>query len=510
MSEIICPYCCKRFQPTQMVFRLKHSLDDEQDRTTEEEQEKKSMWDTPGRKTGRGKVVDEKLKDYYMNFENMTANDAEENALFDAGTIDINFVDMMDDITDYNQKMYSEHQFVLELTYKGQRLTERLCPYCHNQLVPMAGLHEMKIIAMYGATHSGKTVYLNVLEAVLRGDPRLSVSDNCAFQGNMIYQGTDAELLRHNENYNLMMDKRMLPDATKSGMVVRPQVFLYRYKTADKPTEDNSILLVFRDIPGEDTLLSGSLNRYSYYLRKADGIIVMLNAQDLIQVAPKLNNSGSITDKMAVAQALANLENLLAASLGDEKISVPTAVVLAQADVLQYTLSGENQEIFSRIIQVGEKKDSHFSYFNRKIVRNLNSDVKRLLSNLGETSTILNPVDYCFANPQFFAISALGDNPETIKDETGTDIQIVQQIRPLRAAEPLYWILAKLSCIPYYHVERWRKGQNGPIKEVKFFYYEKERNGLAQKRLEDMKEKQGIKNSLFGAKWERIESNDII
>ena len=69
--------------------------------------------------------------------------------------------------------MLDEYGFVTELTYKGQHLTRRLCPHCHNEAVPGAGMYDMKMIGLYGDTFAGKTVFLTVLEALLKGDPRI-------------------------------------------------------------------------------------------------------------------------------------------------------------------------------------------------------------------------------------------------------------------------------------------------------------------------------------------------
>lgn len=495
MSEITCPYCCEHFQPTRMVFRLKKSLQEEETTVNQDD-----PWKVGGRSTGTKKKVDENLKRYYMNFESMDEKTAEANASFDAEAIEINFADMMQDITDYNQKMYDEHKFVLELTYKGQRLTQRLCPYCHKELIPNAGLYDMKIIAMYGDTNAGKTVYLNILEAVLRGDPRLN-TDLSAFQGSMFYQGNDEELKLHDENYNQLLGEHKLLRATEGGRIVKPQVFRYCYKTADKQNEDKNLLVVFRDIPGEDIRSAEKLHRYSFYLKNADGIIILLDATKLTQVIPFLNTDGNQIGNLNVSQALGNLSDLLTVINGGNKIGTPTAVVLAKADVLGQVLQNDNAKMFGEISN-SSANDLHVTHLDRKEIKNLNGCVKTILGNLKETNTIINPVEHCFSDYNYFAISALGENPQ--KDDEG---QYVSSIKPLRVAEPFYWILAKLNYIPYFHSEKWESNK-GATKVVKMYYYENERHGIAQKKFEDQKIAHGIKRKFLGPKWKFAERND--
>ena len=497
MSEIICPYCCKRFQPTRMVFRLKKSLQD----NTQNSSESEDAFAMQGLASNRKKVVDENLKWYYINFENMEEKAAESKASLDAEAIEINFANMMEDITDYNEKMYKEHKFVLELTYKGQHLTERLCPFCHKELIPNAGLYDMKIIAMYGDTNSGKTIYLNILEAVLRGDPRVNM-DTSAFQGSMYFQGNGEELDEHNKNCNILLKNHKLFEATKGGHIVKPQVFKYSYKTADQPEKDKTLLVVFRDIPGEDTRSTDKLHRYSFYLKHADGIIVLLDATKLTHVIPFLHTNGEEIGDLNVCQALGNLSDLLTVITGGNKIGTPTAVVLAKSDVLEHVLQNENAKKYEEINSI-DANNIHVAYLDRKAIKALNGNVRSILENLKENATIINPVEHCFSDYSYFSVSALGENPQ--RDENGE--YSVNEIRPMRVAEPFYWLLSKWSYIPYFHMEKW-VNKKGERKIIKTYYYENERNGVAQQRFEEMKTNNGIRQKLFGPKWNLEERND--
>ncbi|MCD8105072.1 MAG: GTPase domain-containing protein [Lachnospiraceae bacterium] len=496
MSEIICPYCCKRFQPTRMVFRLQHTLKE----TAARDAEDKS--DELFRFTNRtvDEIIDEELKKYYMETESMPEQTARQQATVNAEAVEIKFADMMGDISDYDEEMYRQNKFVLELTYKGQKLTQRLCPFCHNELIPNAGLYDMKIIAMYGDTNAGKTVYLNILEAALGGNPRLNAQTG-AFSGSMFYEGNDEELTEHDKNFRLLIHDHKLPPATPSGTVVKPQTFRYCYTTGDNPRMNKTVLVVFRDIPGEDTRSAGKMKQYSFYLQNADGLILLLDTTRLTQVAPYL---GTEDEETNVSLTIGRLSNLLARVNRGSKIGIPTAVVLAKADVLAEVPLDEIRTLYDGILASDNK---HTSYLDRRVVKDLDKSVREILKSLNESTTVLNPIGNSFSEYSYFALSALGEIPTTVNGE-----QQVQGLKPFRVTEPFYWLLARMNCIPYLHEEKWQCRKGAKIVNeaaIRFYYYEGERNGGAQSRLQNQKNSQGIKDG-FRTKWVCVGQNDSI
>ena len=148
--------------------------------------------------------------------------------------------------------------------------------------------------------------------------------------------------------------------------------------------------------------------------------------------------------------------------------------------------------------------DPYKGYLDRKKIKKANDTVKRVFEKLGENH-IMDAVESCFSNYSYFAVSALGENPNM--DEEGAQ---VEKISPWRVTEPFYWLLSKLNYIPYYHCEIW-ENKKQERKKIELFYYDWERNGSAQKQIADCKEKNKIKEKgFFGSKWKLVEKNDSI
>lgn len=507
MKEIICPYCCNHFPPTMMVFRLKKSLREQisiesvknykESFNEEEELFEEDVFDERSRFP---QIIDETYKKYLMDIEGDNEQTAEAKAGFEAEAIEINFPDMLEDIEEYDEDMYSRHKFVLELTYKGQKLTQRLCPFCHNELIPNAGLYDMNIIAMYGDTNVGKTVYLNVLRAVLEANSSLNGNIEAAFAASVYLEGNDEEIERHNADYDALLEMKKLPEATKSGEVVKPKILCYKYKTADKPNEIKGNLLIFRDIPGEDIRKKEKLKKYKFYLKNSDALIVLLDATKFSRISNLYQQQRDNAHRtLTVADALGKLSSMVASIRGDKRIKIPTAVVLAKADVFG-DLTGKKKELFEKI-NIENSNNLHKGFVDREKIKEIDRLVKEMLRELEET-TIIDNVNASFSKSRFFAVSALGETPKRKGSE-----QYVDYITPMRVAEPLYWILSELNFIPYFHYELWKsnKGKEVPIKK---YYYENQRNGIIQNDLKEIRAKV-LKKTLF-TRWTMEKCNDSI
>lgn len=503
MAKVLCPYCCHRFEPSHMVFRLNEAIEENMEDEILEEAGS-DIFGARSRKQKNDKTVrDEKLIHYFREMEHETEKDAENHAkqISPYGCLDIDFVSMGNDITNYNYEMLEKHNFVMELDYKGRHLDQRVCPNCHNNLIRRAGLFEMKMIAMYGDTNSGKTVYLNILEAMLQGDAALE-NIGYAFEGQMNFVGSFEEKQEHDERFNLLLRKHELPKATPSGKVVPPQVFEYTYKTAEDK-RDKTIMLIFRDIPGEDCLAEDKLRRYSFYLKNADGIIVLLDTSKLQVAIPYLNAGDFVNNRQM--ESLNNLSSLLSAIYAEGKINIPAAIVLAKGDLLKEVppIVDKYGEFYQAIMGDENANELHQKYLDRRIIDELNKNIMNILNGVNE-QRLMKTVERCFSDFSFFCISALGETPITEHIiGTAEEIQKVNSLRPYRVAEPLYWIMAKNNDIPYRYVEKYRRKDE--IKTVQTLYFERERKGIAQQRHKEMMKANGIKTEGIFGKWDLIE-----
>lgn len=500
-KEAVCPYCCKKYSPSNMWFRLEHPL-------------------TSGEGDGLEQdYVDEKLKAYYMEFEHYDEIGAENAARIKAGGREAVCIDLANEasaVTDLDTRMLDEYGFVTELTYKGQHLTRRLCPHCHNEAVPGAGMYDMKMIGLYGDTFAGKTVFLTVLEALLKGDPRISEYSG-SFHGGMAFRGSDEEKENHTRNYEQLIGNKTLFDATMKGMRVPPQSFLFKYKTADNAGRYKELLVVFCDIPGEDTGAVRGLRASGFYLKYVDGILALLDSTRLVNVAPfmkgeadaETNADASGGNAMRAVDAISTLSDYLASTSLGQKIPIPTAVVMTKLDMLKNISDVAADEGYRKFINVPDANSIHISFLNKKVIDNLNKAVKNLVGKLGG-QLYCNTVDQCFANYKYFAVSALGKatEKETVSLMGGGETVVKRvkgNLEPFRVTEPFYWLLAQWSCIPYRYREVWMD-KKGKKELVEFYYYAWEQNGTANRKLQEIRASKKIKEG----KWRCIERDNAI
>lgn len=540
MKEIICPYCCKRYSPTKMTFRLRRSLLEQkiseisadvaatvQDDAFATDGMGASAPAMPvqGNAGSSSTHLDQKLYDYYMNIEQDSTDNAYNKSLVDTEAVDINFPVMLSngDITEYDKAFYSHNGFVTELTYKGQRLTDRLCPECHNPLTPNAGRYDMKIIAMYGNTKSGKTVYLHVLEAVLAGDHNVIASsktmDFTPFNGMLAPEMLGKVAENYRNDHKLLIESREMVEATKSGDIVPPIVYHYTYTTRENLNQQKDLLLVFRDIPGEDTQDPVKIKKYSFYLKNADAIMVMVDSSDLAMVKPHIANQETKASKgyLPISLMITNLKNMLGGGASG-KIEVPTAVMLSKSDVLSSTgilAQMGLEQGFREHVWVPNSNHTQHLYYDRLKAKKMHEVLRKTLKALGEGTSIVIPFETSFTNFSYFSISALGGSPTKDKRNVNNKevtAYVMDSIKPFRIAEPFFWILSRLSCVPYIHKEEWVSNK-GDKDLIQFAYYENERNGAAQKRLEEIRRKKGRKPGktgiLFGKTWEYTQNDSI-
>ena len=501
--EIICPYCCHRFDASHMVFRMEK---------TQEEIYMQGMNDE------EDEYVDEQLVKYYEQYEQLPHEQALMRARELSGgnrTIDIFPTEMGPEVTDYNVQLMRDYHFVPELTYQGRRLKKRLCPNCHHEVVKGSGLYEMKLIAMYGSTNSGKTVYLSALESVLAHDPRIADMP-VSYDEDLSYQGNEEQQELHEEQYEKLIEDGELYSATTGGIRVEPQAFLYTYRTPDQRLTDRQkrkVLVVFCDIAGEDLNRESSLQKTGFYLRYADGLICLIDAtklpgvKTLLEERTELRETGRVASTvLSSSKAIDTLTSYMTGEFGDRGIPIPAAMVLTKIDELEgLPLPGEGSgEIVDHICNGyspnDDPNDDHISFFNQRAARLMNANVQRLLLNLGGKK-LGEKIASCFTNYSFFAVSALGQAPQIQGDKK----ILPEPLRPLRVTEPYYWLLAKKNCIPYHYLEQWLNEKEQKVYNLQFYYYERERFKDAPDKLKEERAKR-----FSGKGWKGPRSRDRI
>lgn len=498
MKEIICPYCCKRFMPSAVDFRLERPIEDEngqkdsaQESTGGFVNRKSSFTSSSSKKTGL--VRDEKLFKYYKDYLQLSDNDAASNA----NQLPAIELDMMSPDIRYNVEDYNHFGYVTKIQYKGQTLNQRLCPECHNPVVPNAGKYDMLMISMIGDTNVGKSVYLTVLEQVLKEDK---------FRGNLSFMGTDEERDMYLSNLTKLLNKKETLSAT-NRVKIPPMSFLYTYATPDS-TEKQYKLIVFCDIAGEDCRQEKTMKKNGYHLAASDGFLFLIDVTRFPGVTHTIEQ-GSTIENMYQREIFTAINRFMIADTYENTTKIPAAVVLTKCDVLGEVGRVQSTPEFHDILNDTRGKDIHPGFVNTSEFQHLNRVVPDMISELGENELAQNVEDN-FASFNYFVASALGKNPEEVKrEENGQEVtenKIKGQIKPYRVAEPFYWLLAKNSCIPYYYYEV-QTSNRGETKRIEFYYYENEKPSLNQ-RIEGARKNLGIRNSLM-RRWTIVEQAQI-
>ena len=379
----------------------------------------------------------------------------------------------------------------------------------------------MKLIGLYGDTSVGKTVYLIVLEALLKGDAYLGIGQG-DFRGTIEYLGTETDKKEHDENYNMLIRHRTLFRSTPGGVRVKPQAFLYTYRVGKRAGEDRNMILVFCDIPGEDTREKGKLETSGFYLREVDGILALFDPTRLPGVIGHVRNTvddpGEENDQGKAEDSLDCLKSYFVGKIGDRRIDIPTAIVTPKLDVLRKIATVTNLPEYRRTINAENPNRIHDKYLNLKVITDMKQAVRSMLVKLGG-GPFCSKVENCFSNYSYFAVSALGKSPSLVKmtTEDGEEIEekkIEGNLEPLRVAEPFYWLMAQFDGIPFLYREVWkhtrtRFGRETVTKEkIEISYYSSEREE-AREKLRKVKKERHI-DERKANEWQRIEMGGMI
>ena len=500
MKEIICPYCCKRFMPSAVDFRLDRVEEDGAAAQRELPQEAGSTFVNRKNTTvrggkGAGLVRDEKLYQYYKDYLLLSDTDAASNA----NKLPFLEVDMMSPDIRYNVEDYNRFGYVTKIEYKGRELNERLCPYCHNTVVPNAGKYDMLMISMIGDTNVGKSVYLTVLEQVLKEDK---------FRGNLTFMGTEEEREIYLSNLTKLLNKKETLSATQRTKIP-PMTFLYTYVTPDS-NEKKYKLIVFCDIAGEDCRQERTMKQNGYHLSASDGFLFLIDVTRFPGVAHTIDQ-GSTISNMYQREIFTAINRYMIADTYDNTTRIPAAVVLTKCDVLGEVGKIYGTERYHNILNDQRGSDIHPGYANIKEFDQLNQVVPDMIAELGERELTKNVEDNFFTY-NYFVASALGKSPEAIErvEENGNKVvenRVKGQIMPYRVTEAFYWLLAKANCIPYYYWEI-LSNHKGETKRIEFFYYENERASLMS-RIEAARRNLGINLNGFMNRWKVEEHAQI-
>ncbi len=311
------------------------------------------------------------------------------------------------------------------------RLTERVCPYCHNPLMGSYGRYPTKFISVIGVTAAGKTVFLSqmckYIQASLAGSYGMSAQPTSPY--------ADKYMM---DNYVDM--GRPLPGSTQPEQFLQPLCYDISYNVPDGMGGKKKVVntVVFYDIAGENCTDAAKMQNFGSFIEHSDGIILLIPPR---QFQPDPDNMDQyVANQPSVV--LTTIYNSISPSKPSIK-DVPIAVCISQGDLLAQDILRQN---LTDIVNDGE------TTFNADEYNEIHEKIMEFLS--------VNQVALCttletnYDNYNYFMVSALGTgvDPET-QTPNGPTV-------PLRIMEPITWLMTKFEFLDtsgfVYQPEDWK------------------------------------------------------
>jgi len=311
--------------------------------------------------------------------------------------------------------------------------SKRLCPYCHNDILPSAGFAPSTIISVVGASQAGKSVYLTSLIHVLKAATSLNFEMFCTPITNEMGRKFRVQY------EDPLIENGYLLNPTQKDQQQEPFIFTFSFADGTKP----DINIAFFDIAGEGMVDNAYMDIYAAHVRNSSGVMFLVDPQQFRAIGPRiqfLNNlhPGTTHDPTEVLGSL--VENYIYKQPNGVS-NIPTAVVLTKTDILEALgRNGEYIHPASRLFA----RYTHQDYFNLSEFDAINYDVGEFIRMVDPN--FVNAVTRRFANLGFFGVSALGAHPDVIH-------QRVASFAPMRVDEPFLWILYKLGYIAGHYTE---------------------------------------------------------
>ena len=389
---ITCPFCFKKFKTDQVVFRAAHSEkgDPEYD-----------------------KEIDEPLNQY--------------NKKVGKGTLGpINPIVRSEGLPESSKTKVDK--VLIEIRDKYDISTsERLCPYCHNDIPITSGRGASKIISVVGASQAGKSVYMTTLLYVLE-------RYTCERIGASLIAGSSAYNDEIRENQERIFDKNIMLDPTPKQHV-EPLIENLKFKDDNIPP----IALIFYDVPGEGMTDKGYIEKHGEHIKNSDGIIFLVDPLQMRALRKKINLAnremkGDFTEKYQEPKDIIVylFENFISKQ-SREKTDIPTAVVVTKSDML---INLNDEEYISKNSNIFRNYE-HGEFFNLNEFENIDGEVRKFLGKVD--SPFKGAMDTYFGKTGYFAVSSLGSNPQNLQIDSSTSVN------PLRVDEPFLWLLYHMN-----------------------------------------------------------------
>ena len=319
----------------------------------------------------------------------------------------------------------------------------RQCPSCSQLLFEGIEMCDNLNIAIIGDSSSGKTHYIATLIDQLR---RSALTQN----GRGLVQLRPRNKAT-GDNYKKIYYDPIIQQRTAAfntrpgrfdaqGNPIRIEPLVYQLIIQDNAASANSMLnLLFYDISGEELANNTALVQFGEHVLRADGIIYLADPMAMEHIFQQLPSEAKSTQQVpnrtaeeVLSTVMYRLEQYNRVR-PDESISIPTAICISKADVLQHIISETVRPNYWLMYRPAYDGKAHVDD-----IKHVDSEVRSILKRYGENALL--QMSNRFEQVNFFAISATGYPP----DSSG----IYPRIEPHRCLDPFIWILWKLNYLP--------------------------------------------------------------
>lgn len=333
----------------------------------------------------------------------------------------------------------------------GYDLKKAICPRCHMFLPHKLANGELgsEVLAIVGARSAGKSNYFGVLIDALESryahEVGFSMFAQDTFSVEQMGPVSSRELYQSRYGSLFGVRPRALGasvTATQDPDLLIPLIYRFQFpvrrplQRLTRPfSHFRALDLAIFDAAGEDLKDTVNRQQFARYISAASGIIFLIDPFSLPGMAallpPRLRpGQQSQGDAREVLQGAIKLFEDLEGLRADRKISVPVAIALTKSDLFDRKMVGAGSAIVT--------DSRHPGGFHAEGCRKLSEEVVRCLHQWG-CFDLPRLVQDRFRHSQFFALSALGQNP-------GRNLSL-QPIRSRRLADPLLWLFWKRGLI---------------------------------------------------------------
>ena len=312
----------------------------------------------------------------------------------------------------------------------GERCNRRVCRYCHNPLPANYGRSRPIFITVIGIVGAGKTVYLSQLLRGMNGYARKAGLS-------AIVTGPSVVNFRR---ANAVAAGQPLPVPTPEQRLQQPLFYeLIRDRGNNRTSTET---LVMYDVAGEVFTSEQLVSRYAPFVEHADGVMLLIDPMQF-EVVSGVMPDGRERDNPA--EILSVIHHIVSDRSTGAKCEKPFAICVSKADEIMPLFSEELQELLRRDVEAVKGPDGlGVPLFNAKAYNPLLKEMEAFIQT--HAMDLAHQMRTNYARYAWFAFSALGCRVDEGIRENGEHYRFpVGPVIPKRIEEPLLWLFREFG-----------------------------------------------------------------